>query len=185
MTEKMKAITNRLNEAEEAQRTKRKLLRDGLSECHRKELEYSEALKTETDPEKYNELVLKEAENNNRMYALQKQYAQKEAPALSRQEVESIRKELTNEFVDIQKAHAPAIIDALKTLIPLVNAYTLEVDELDQIMDGARRLTGTVTYGASFDRNAIRNHAGDLADILDAFMWGYNQNFQTFRSLEG
>ena len=186
MTDNVQRIIARLDEAEEKKHTRRKMLRESLDTCHRLEEEYDEALRTETDPEKYNDLMLKSEENKNRYTALLRQRNQKEAPALSRQEYEAIRKDLKDELTAIQAQHAPAIIDALKTLIPLVNAYAEDLEELERIRNGAQRLTGVIGFSATMDPSTIKEHAPEeLADVLTAFIHDYWLNQGVYRTYKG
>ena len=186
MTDNAKRIIERLDEAEEKKRARRKMLRASLDTCHRLEKEYEEALRTETDPDKYNDLILKAEENKNRYTALLRQRDQKEAPALSRQEYEEIRKDINAEFKATQAQHAPAIVDALKTLIPLVNAYAEDLEELERISDGAQRLTGIIGISLTRDPSAIKDYAPEeLADVLTVFIHGYWLNQGVYRTYKG
>lgn len=186
MTDNVQRIIERLDEAEEKKRARRKMLRESLNTCHRLEEEYDEALRTETDPDKYNDLMLKSEENKNRYTALLRQREQKEEPALSRQEHEEIRKDITAEIKATQAQHAPAIIDALKTLIPLVNAYAEDLEELDRIASGAQRLRGIIGIPVTMDPSAIKDYAPEeLADVLTVFMNGYWLNQGVYRTYKG
>ncbi len=187
MKDNVKDIVERLNEAEENQRARREILRESLDTCQRLEKEYEEALRTETDPDKYNELITKATENKNRYTALLRQRNQKEAPALSHQEFEEIRKDINAEIKATQEQHAPAIIEALKTLIPLVNAYSEDLEVLEGIQKRADWLTGNVgRISVSIDPSAIKDYAPEeLADVLTAFMHGYHINQGTFRTYKG
>lgn len=186
MTDNAKRIIERLDEAEEKKRARRKMLRESLDTCHRLEKEYEEALRTETDPDKYNDLMLKAEENKNRYTALLRQREQKEEPALSRQEYEEIRKDITAEVKATQAQHAPAIIDALTTLIPLVNAYAEDLEELERISNGAQRLKGVIGIPATMDPSAIKDYAPEeLADVLTAFIHTYWVNQGIYRTYKG
>lgn len=187
MTDKLSEITKRLNEAEENQSARREILRESLDTCQRLEKEYEEALRTETDPDKYNELITKATENKNRYAALLRQRNQKEAPALSHQEYEEICKDINAEIKATQAQHAPAIIDALKTLIPLVNAYAEDLEKLERIGNGAKRLRGiAIGISVSMDPSAIKDYAPEeLADVLTAFMRNYYLNSGIYRTYKG
>lgn len=186
MTDNVQRIIARLDEAEEKKRARRKMLRESLDTCQRLEKEYNDALRTETDPDKYNELITKATENKNRYTALLRQRNQKEAPALSRQEYEDIRKDLILEFEKVKQAHAPKIVEALKNLLTLVNAYDDDVRELEHILNGGQRLAGMfLALSNPFNGCSIKNNAEDFADVLGAFMYGYYINQATFRTYKG
>lgn len=186
MTDKLNEIMERLNEAEEVQNARRKALKEGLETCARLEKEYAEALRTETDPEKYVDLTLRNEENKLRYTALIKQKEQKEAPAITRQEFEEIRKDLVLEFEKVKQAYAPKIVEALKDLLPLVNAYADDVRELEHVLSGGQRLAGRyLALSNPFDGSSIKNNAGDFADVLGAFMHSYYINQGTFRTYKG
>lgn len=186
MTDNVKRIIARLDEAEEKKHTRRKMLRESLNTCHRLEKEYEEALRTETDPDKYNELITKAEENKNRYTALLRQRDQKEAPALSNQEYEEIRKDINAEIKATQAQHAPAIIDALKTLIPLVNAYAEDLEELERIRNGAQRLKGVIGIPFTMDPAAIKDYAPEeLADVLTVFIRDYWLDQGVYRTYKG
>lgn len=186
MTDNVKAIMEKLDKAEEAHRNKRKVLRESLDECARLKTEYAEKLRTETDPKEYSDLIMKNEENERRYTALIRQNNEKKAPALSRNELEDIRRDLRREATAIQAQHAPAIVDALKKLIPLANAYTEDMDELERIGNGASRLAGVIGFSRPYDNNAIINEAPeDFADVLNAFFCGYALHADTFRKYKG
>lgn len=183
MTEAKNNIIERLNEAEGMQRKRRKMLRDNLDKCARLEKEYKEALRHETDPEKYNDLILKAEENKNNYVAYQRQYEQKELPALSRQDFELLRRDIQKQAEAIQAEYAPAITALLSELIPLVNSYAEDIEELERIKNRAQTLTGALSWFTPLDMSAIKDHApDDIAPVLDAFIYGYCVNQQAFRS---
>lgn len=186
MTDNTKKIIDRLNEAESNRRKRKKLLRDSIDECVRLKKEYAEKLRTETDPEAYNELVKLDAENENKYTALLRQKEQKTPPALSRAEFESIRKEIRHELAVIQALYAPEITDLLSKIVPVVNAYVEDVEELERTENGALSLSGVVGFNTTMDISTIKDHApDDIRDVIGAFMYGYYINQGTFRKYKG
>lgn len=182
MKSTIKKIADRLDEVEKESKAREEAVKTALADCENKRKEYEKAIRTETDPDRLNELILKNCENDNRYTALVRQNTAKPVPALDADEYSAIDKALKAEMDNLQSERIDAILDALRKVTDLMNDYTEEYEQIERVCRGADYLAKRSRGWSTFNPGTIADKAVEDEGLMTAFCYAYYKNPVPFRT---
>lgn len=178
-------IINRVQELEQAAREKRQRNQVVMQNAQARLAEIEQEFNSETDPERYEQLLQEQIKLNSTIGAMQNAARAKKAPVLSNTEYKEMREELTSEMIALQDAYAPKLEAALQPYIKLMSEYSEKADALEFAHGIAQRANNPVAMGACLPIYSLDKHAENKDNWLAAFTRAYCNNMADVTRLNG
>lgn len=185
MRPNIEKIADRLDAIETEYNNNVKDMRKQFEEYIAKDKQLSKALKKETDPIKFNELINLQNENLNFMTAYQRKLTAKPEPVIDLDTYNEIETEIKSEVDTLQGEKVGDILEALKKLIPLMNGYYKEMIEIERVYNGANRLANRYFSSRGLDHSKIADKGGDDSKLLSVFCRAYFHFADEFMQFKG